>query len=75
MSTPPSPVTRQLLEGCKEADAAESARVEALWDRAEETATRKGGDFSLAWQRVPGVSENHLFGFYDRHAVRVSLPT
>ncbi|CAM9339744.1 unnamed protein product, partial [Laminaria digitata] len=60
-----------LLEDCKEADAAESARVEALWDRAEEHATRKGGDFSLAWQQVPGVSEKHLFGFYERHATRL----
>lgn len=49
--------------------------MKAIWDRAEEHATRKGGDFSLAWQQIPGVSEKHLFGFYERHATRVSFPT
>ena len=72
-STPPPSATRQLFEDFREGNAEELARVNALWDRAEEHAIRKGGDFSLAWQQVPGVSEKHLFGFYERHAIRVSF--
>ena len=68
---PAADVNRQIAQERKEADAAESERVEGLWDRAEEHATRKEGDFSLAWQSVPGVSEKHIFGFYERHATRV----
>lgn len=68
---------RLLLEEGKSAEAQERERVEALWDEAEQHAGRKGGDFSLAWQQVPSVSEEHIFGFHERHGgtrVRVRPP-
>lgn len=58
---------RLLLEEGESEENKERKRVEALWDEAEQHAERKGGDFSLAWQQVPSVSEKHIFGFHERH--------
>lgn len=58
---------RLLLEEGESAESKERRRVEAVWDEAEQHAWRKGGDFSVAWQRVPSVSEKHIFGFHERH--------
>ncbi len=58
---------RLLLEEGESAEAKERRRVQAVWDEAEQHAGRKGGDFSVAWLQVPGVSEKHLFGFHERH--------
>lgn len=68
---------RLLLEEGESAESQERKRVKALWDEAEQHAGRKGGDFSLAWQQVPSVSEEHIFGFHERHGgmrVRVGSP-
>eukprot|EP00752_Nemacystus_decipiens_P010775 g9584.t1 len=58
---------RLLLEEGESAEKQERERVQALWDEAEQHAGRKGGDFSLAWLQVPSVSEEHVFGFHERH--------
>lgn len=58
---------RKLLEERSCADATEGDRVQAVWDEAERHAAEKGGDLSIAWQHVPGVSEKHVFGFDGRN--------
>lgn len=58
---------RLLLEEGESEESKEIKRVEGLWDEAEQHAGRKGGDFSMAWLQVPGVSERHIFGFHERH--------
>lgn len=61
----------QLLEEAVADEAREAKRVSALWDDACDHAVRKQGHMALAWQVVQGVSEKHLYGFHDRHGMRV----
>lgn len=61
----------QLREEAFTDEVREARRVKALWDEACEHAVRKQGHMAVAWQRVQGVSEKHLYEFHERYGTRV----
>lgn len=66
---------QKLLEEAERKKTENHLKLQALWGHAENHAVRKGGRFSMAWQEIPGVSEDHLFKFHERHGIRVRVST
>lgn len=66
---------QKLVEEAERDKTENHLRLQALWENAEKHAVRKGGRLSMAWQELPGVSEDHLFKFHERHGIRVRITT